>query len=68
MNYGMNLQSETIAQFFKKLIQLNEVIILKSTNEYYRKNNSKSGLKMDPYPAMSTAAMFVPAGLRAVWE
>ena len=48
----MNLQSETIAQIFRKLIQLNVVIILKSTNEYYQKIISKSGRKMDLYPAM----------------
>ena len=33
-------------------MQLNAVIILKSTNEYYRKIISKSGYKMDLYPAM----------------
>ena len=33
-------------------MQLNAVIILKSTNEYYRKIISKSGCKMDLYPAM----------------
>ena len=31
---------------------LNEVFILKSANEYYRKFFSKKGLKMDLYPAM----------------
>ena len=49
----MNLQFETIAKIFRKIIQLNIVIILKNTNEYYRKIISKSGLKMDLYPAMN---------------
>ena len=48
----MNLQFETIVQIFRKIIQLNAIIILKNTNEYYRKIISKSGLKMDLYPAM----------------
>ena len=48
----MNLKFETIVQIFWKIIQLNAVIILKSTNEYYRQIFSKSGLKMDLYPAM----------------
>ena len=48
----MNLKFETIVQFFRKIIQLNAVIILKSTNEYYQKIFSKSGRKMDLYPAM----------------
>ena len=33
----MNLKFETIVQIFRKIIQLNVVIILKNTNEYYRK-------------------------------
>ena len=49
----MNLKFETIVWIFRKIIQLNAVIILKSTNEYYRKIISKRGLKMDLYPAMS---------------
>ena len=48
----MNLKFETIVQFFKEIIQLNAVIILKGTNEYYRKIILKSGFKMDLYPAM----------------
>ena len=48
----MNLKFETIVQIFRKIIQLNAVIILKSTNSYYRKIISKSGRKMDLYPAM----------------
>ena len=52
MKYGMNLKFETIVQIFRKIIQLITVIILKSTNEYHRKNISKSGHKMDLYPAM----------------
>ena len=39
-------------QIFRKIIQLNAVIILKSTNKYYRKIISKSSRKMDLYPAM----------------
>ena len=49
----MNLKFENIVQIFRKIIQLNAVIILKSTNEYYRKIISKSGLKMDLYPALA---------------
>ena len=33
----MDLQFETIVQIFRKILQLNAVIILKSTTEYYRK-------------------------------
>ena len=36
---------------------LNEVIILKSANENYRKFFSKKGLKIDLYPSMSTQWM-----------
>ena len=49
----MDLQFETIVQIFRKILQLNAVIILKSTNEYYRKIFSKRGLKMDRYPALN---------------
>ena len=52
----MNLKFETIVQIFRKIIQLNVVIILKSTNEYYRKIISKSGHKTDLYPALSPSA------------
>ena len=48
----MNFKFETIVQIFRKIINSNAVIILKSTNEYYRKIISKSGRKMDLYPAM----------------
>ena len=48
----MILKFETTVQIFRKIIQLNVVVILKSTNEYYRKMTSKSGLKKDLYPAM----------------
>ena len=48
----MNLKFETIVQIFRKIMQLNAVIILKSTNEDNRKIISKSGRKMDLYPAM----------------
>ena len=54
----MNLKWETIVQFFRKIIQLNAVIILKNANEYYRKIISNSGGKMDLYPAMQLAHMF----------
>ena len=49
----MDLQFETIVEIFRKILQLNAVIILKSTNEYYRNIFSKSVRKMDLYPAMS---------------
>ena len=52
LKYGMNLKFETIVQIFRKIILQKAVIILKSANEYYRKMISKSGLKMDLYPAM----------------
>ena len=48
----MNLKFETIVQIFRKIMQLNAVIIWKSANEYYRKFILKSGRKMDLYPAM----------------
>ena len=48
----MNLKFETMVQIFMKIIELNAVIILKSANEYYRKIISKSGSKMDLYPAL----------------
>ena len=48
----MNLKFETIVQMFRKIIQLNAVIILKSTKECYRKIISKSGLKLDLNPAI----------------
>ena len=35
LKYGMNLKFETIVQIFRKIIQLNVVITLKSTNEFY---------------------------------
>ena len=37
----MNLKFETIVQIFRKIIQLNAVIILKTTKEYYWKNDLK---------------------------
>ena len=49
----MNFKFESIVQIFRKIIQLNAVIILKTTNEYYRKFFSKIGCKMDPYAAMN---------------
>ena len=49
----MDLKFEAIVQNFSKIIQLNAVLILESTNEYYRKIISKRGRKMDLYPAMS---------------
>ena len=53
IRYGMNLNFETIVQFFRKIIQLITVVIMKSTNEYHRKFISKSGRNMDLYPAMN---------------
>ena len=52
LKFGNNLKLEIIDYIFRKIITLNEVIILKSANEYYRKFFSKKGLKMDLYPAM----------------
>ena len=52
LKHGMNLKLETLVRILRKIIQLNAVIILKSTNEYYRKIISKSGRKMNLYPAM----------------
>ena len=57
LKYGMNLKFEFIVQIFWKKIQLNTVIILKSTNEYYRKMISKYGHNMNLYPAMTYARM-----------
>ena len=37
LKYWMNLKFEAIVQIFRKIIQLNTVIFLKSTNNYYRK-------------------------------
>ena len=48
----MNLKFEAIVQFSRKIIQLNVVIILKSSNEYHLKIIPKSGHKMDFYPAL----------------
>ena len=52
LKYGMNLKSQAIVLIFRKIIQLNAVIILKSSNEYYWKIISKSCHKMDLYPAI----------------
>ena len=52
MKYGMNLKFKAIVQIFRKIIQLITAVILKSTNEYHPKIFSKSGRKMDLYPAM----------------
>ena len=57
----MNLKFETIVQIFRKIMQLNAAIIIKSNNEYNRKIVSKSGRKKDLYPAM--IAFFIPAFL-----
>ena len=62
----MNLKLETIVQFFRKIIQLNAVIILKRSNEYYRKIISKSGHKMDLYPAM-IAKQYALHGHNVFW-
>ena len=52
LKYGMNLKFETIVKIFRKIMQLNAVIILKSTTEYNWKIISKCGRKMDLYPAL----------------
>ena len=52
LKYGMNVKFEAIVRIFRKIIQLNAVLNLNSTNEYYQKIISKSGRKMDLYPAM----------------
>ena len=52
MKYGMNLKFETIVHIFRKIKQLITVVILKSSNKYHRKTISKSGHKMDLYPAL----------------
>ena len=62
----MNLKFEAIVQIFRKMIQLNLVIILKSTNEYYQKIISKSDRKMDLYPAMG-AELFQHDFFTGVW-
>ena len=49
----MNLKFETIVNIFRKIMQINAVIILKSTNEYNQKIISKSDRKMDLYPALN---------------
>ena len=46
------MEFETIVIIFRKIIQLIAPIILKNTNGYYQKIMSKSGHKMDLYPAM----------------
>ena len=48
----MNLKFEIIVQIFRKIIQLNTVIILKTLTNTMEKLISKSGPKMDLYPAM----------------
>ena len=64
----MDLQFESIVQIFRKIIDLNAVIILKSTNEYYRKIISKSGLKMNLYPAMAVMwSKFYPNRFTFLW-
>ena len=50
----MNLKFESSIPIFRKIIKLNAVIILKSANEYYQKIISKSGRKIDLYPALVT--------------
>ena len=55
----MNLKFETIVHIFRKIIELNAVIIFKSANEYYRKIISKSGRKMDLYPALGKTFPYI---------
>ena len=63
----MNLKFETIVKIFRKIMQLNVVIIFKSTNEYNRKIISKSGRKMDLYPALCTHFMKVSWTAFLLW-
>ena len=58
----MNLKFENIVRILRKIIQLNAVIFLKSTNEYFRKIISKSGCKMDLYPALWISDTISPSG------
>ena len=55
----MNLKIEYNVQIFRKIMQLNAVIILKSYNEYNLKYISKSGHKMDLYPALTFTDKFM---------
>ena len=48
----MNLKFKTIVKILRKILKLNAVIIFKGTNEYSRKIITKSGCKMDIYPAL----------------
>ena len=48
----MNLKFETNVPIFRKIVQLYAVSVSKSPNEYSQKFFSKSGLKMDLYPAL----------------
>ena len=52
MKFGNSLKLEIIDYIIRKIIQLNVVITLKGSNEYYQKIISKSGLKMDLHPAL----------------
>ena len=65
LKYGVIFKFETIVQIFRKIIQLNLAIILKSTNEYYRKFFSKSDHKMDFYPAMVAP---IYQGMYIIWN
>ena len=55
----MNLKFETIANIFRKIMQLNAVIILKGFNEYNKKVISKSDRKMDLYPALQLSKYYI---------
>ena len=68
----MNLKFETNVQIFRKIMQLNAVSVSKSPNEYSQKMFSKSGLKMDLYPALvSTEGVgglgWGWPGIRTIW-
>ena len=67
LNYWTNLKFETIVQFFRKIIQLNVVIMLKSSNEYYRKNFLKHSVKMALYPAMILYILYWNASITNLW-
>ena len=54
----MNLKFDNIVQIFRKILGNNTIIILKYTNENYQKIISKSGHKIDLYPAMFSEIYF----------
>ena len=67
LKHRMSLKLEIIVRILRKIIQLNADIILKSTNEYYRKIISKSGRKMNLYPAISGIGNFLVSLVMHLW-